>query len=64
MTTREMVLVASVSDIDAETFYIHQRSIGTAWGVELPAWDDLSWADKLEWETKLNEQEARDRDHD
>jgi hypothetical protein len=58
----ETVVALSVSDIDAETFYKSQRSIGTVWGVELPAWDDLSWAEKLEWEDKLNEQEARDRE--
>lgn len=48
------------SDIDAETFYNHQRSIGTVWGIDLPPWEELSWDERLEWEHRLNEQEARD----
>ena len=49
-----------MSEIDAETFYKHQRSIGTVWGVALPPWEDLSWEERLEWEQRLIEQEARD----
>ena len=53
-------MVGCLSELDAETFYKHQRSIADAWGILLPSWDDLSFHDKLEWEHKLVEQEARD----
>jgi hypothetical protein len=51
-------------DSDAETFYAHQRSIGTVWGVLLPSWDELSWDDRVDWENKYAEQMTRDKETD
>jgi hypothetical protein len=50
------------SEIDAETFYMHQRSIADAWGIALPPWEELSWEERIEWDDKLLEQEGRDTD--
>lgn len=51
-----------LSDIDAETFYMHQRAIAEIWGYYLLPWEELSWEDRLAWEDKLNEQRRRDTD--
>ena len=48
------------SELDAEYFYNCQRSIAETWGIVLPSWDKLSFHEKLEWEARLIEQEARD----
>lgn len=45
---------------DAEYFYNCQRSIAETWGIVLPSWDELSFHERLEWEARLIEQEARD----
>ncbi len=51
-------------DSDAENFYDHQRSIGTAYGILLPSWDQLCWAERSAWEDRLNEQIQRDKEYD
>lgn len=58
--TKKEASVSSNSETDAETFYSNQRSVASIWGIVLPSWDDLSFHERLEWEDKLNEQEARD----
>lgn len=50
---------------DARTYYDHQRSIGTVWGVVLPSWDELPWEERIAWEDRYAEQIIRDKeDHD
>jgi hypothetical protein len=47
---------------DARSYYEHQQSIGTVWGVVLPSWDSLSWEDQIAWEERYVEQMTRDKE--
>lgn len=49
---------------DARTYYEHQQSIATVWGIVLPSWDELSWEEKMTWEDRNIEQMTRDKEPD